>query len=97
MNFGIYVNEIEEQVFGGTISVYPNPTNGIISIDMIGVDPSNYDITITNILGKEILCINENVSGIYNNKVDLSSFSKGTYIIQITNKDKVFTDKIIIK
>jgi len=64
---------------------------------MINVDPSYYDITITNILGKEILHINENVSGIYNNKLDLSSFSKGTYIIQIANKNKVFTDKIIIK
>ena len=96
MNFAT-VSAIEEQVFGGNISVYPNPTNGIISIDMINVDPSYYDITITNILGKEILHINENVSGIYNNKLDLSSFSKGTYIIQIANKNKVFTDKIIIK
>ena len=96
MNFAT-VTAIEEQVFGGNISVYPNPTNGIISLDMIGVAPSNYDITITDILGKEIFCLNENVSGIYNNKLDLSSFSKGTYIIQITNKNKVFTDKIIIK
>ena len=96
MNFAT-VSAIEEQVFGGNISVYPNPTNGIISIDMMNVDPSYYDITITNILGKEILYINENVTGIYNNKLDLSSFSKGTYIIQIANKNKVFTDKIIIK
>ena len=96
MNFATFT-AIEDQVFGGEISVFPNPTNGIISIDMTDVDASNYDITITNILGEEILRINENVSGIYNNKVDLGSFSKGTYIIQIANKNKVFTDKIIVK
>jgi len=98
MNFGsVTPSAIEEKVFGGKISIFPNPTNGIISIDMMDVDPSNYDITITNILGEEILHINENVSGIYNNQVDLASFSKGTYVIQIENKYKVFTDKIIVK
>ena len=98
MNFGsVNPSAIEEKVFGGEISIFPNPTNGIISIDMMDVDPSNYDITITNILGEEILHINENVSGIYNNQVDLASFSKGTYVIQIENKYKVFTDKIIVK
>ena len=98
MNFGsVTPSAIEEKFFGGEISIFPNPTNRIISIDMMDVDPSNYDITIINILGEEILHINENVSGIYNNKVDLASFSKGTYIIQIANKHKVFTDKIIVK
>jgi len=48
-------------------------------------------------LGKEILSIKEDISGIYNNKLDLSNLSTGTYIIQIANKNKVFTDKIIIK
>jgi hypothetical protein len=91
------VTSIDENIFSGKLTLSPNPTNGIISIDMMDVDASNYEITITNILGKEILHINENVSGIYNNKLDLSSFAKGTYIIQIANKNKVFTDKIIIK
>ena len=84
------MKKIRNNIFSGKLTISPNPTNGIISIDMMDVDASNYDITITNILGKEILHINEDVLGIYNNKLDLSSFSKGTYIIQITNKDKVF-------
>ena len=96
MNFAV-VSSIEENIFEGKISVYPNPTNGILNLDMMGVTPSEYQIKITNILGEIIYVSSENISGIYNDVIDLSSFGKGTYVIQIKNKESVFTDKIVIK
>jgi hypothetical protein len=96
MNFAV-VSSIEENIFEGKISVYPNPTNGILNLDMMGVTPSEYQIKITNILGEIIYVSSENISGIYNDVIDLSSFSKGTYVIQIKNKESVFTDKIVIR
>jgi len=96
MNFAV-VSSIEENIFEGKISVYPNPTNGILNLDMMGVTPSEYQIKFTNILGEIIYVSSENISGIYNDVIDLSSFSKGTYVIQIKNKESVFTDKIVIK
>ena len=96
MNFAV-VSSIEENIFEGKISVYPNPTNGILNLDMMGVTPSEYQIKFTNILGEIIYVSSENISGIYNDVIDLSSFSKGTYVIQIKNKESVFTDKIVIR
>ena len=96
MNFAV-VSSIEENIFEGKISVYPNPTNRILNLDMIGVTPSEYQIKITNILGEIIYVSSENISGIYNDVIDLSSFGKGTYVIQIKNKESVFTDKIVIR
>lgn len=96
MNFAV-VSSIEENIFEGKISVYPNPTNGILNLDMMGVTPSVYQIKITNILGEIIYVSTKNISGIYNDVIDLSSFGKGTYVIQIKNKESVFTDKIVIR
>jgi hypothetical protein len=96
MNFAV-VSSIEENIFEGKISVYPNPTNGILNLDMMGVTPSEYQIKITNILGEIIYVSSENISGIYNDVIDLSSFGKGTYVIQIKNNESIFTDKIVIK
>ena len=96
MNFTV-VSSIEENIFEGKISVYPNPTNGILNLDMMGVTPSEYQIKFTNILGEIIYVSFENISGIYNDVIDLSSFGKGTYVIQIKNKESVFTDKIVIR
>ena len=96
MNFAV-VSSIEENIFEGKISVYPNPTNGILNLDMMGVTPSVYQIKITNILGEIIYVSSENISGIYNDVIDLSSFGKGTYVIQIKNNESIFTDKIVIK
>lgn len=96
MNFAV-VSSIEENIFEGKISVYPNPTNGILNLDMMGVTPSEYQIKITNILGEIIYVSTKNISGIYNDVIDLSSFGKGTYVIQIKNKESVFTDKIVIR
>ncbi|MGY8950476.1 MAG: T9SS type A sorting domain-containing protein [Flavobacteriales bacterium] len=96
MNFAV-VSSIEENIFEGKISVYPNPTNGILNLDMIGVTQSEYQIKITNILGEIIYVSTKNISGIYNDVIDLSSFGKGTYVIQIKNKESVFTDKIVIR
>tara|TARA_B110000879_G_scaffold92686_1_gene126898 strand:- start:196 stop:2076 length:1881 start_codon:yes stop_codon:yes gene_type:complete len=96
MNFAV-VSSIEENIFEGKISVYPNPTNGILNLEMMGVNPSEYQIKITNILGEIIYVSTKNISGIYNDVIDLSSFGKGTYVIQIKNKESVFTDKIVIR
>jgi len=96
MNF-FMVSSIEENVFEGNISLYPNPTNGILNLDMMGVSPSEYQITITNILGEVIYSVSRNISGIFNDVIDLSAFGKGTYIVQIENDESVFTDKIVIE
>lgn len=72
-----------------SISVYPNPTTGIISI-------SNQDnhvidkIEIVDILGKTVSVKPENTS-----RIDISEMTKGVYIFKIYSGENVSINKII--
>ncbi len=67
-------------------SVYPNPSNGIIEIkgnEIISVNVLNYT-------GKTMLTTNQN-------RIDLSDFAKGIYIVQINAKSGIFTSKVVLQ
>ncbi|MFZ4399188.1 MAG: T9SS type A sorting domain-containing protein [Bacteroidales bacterium] len=80
------------------ISVYPNPSNGIYNLNIIseGMNTENY-FTIYSLLGNLILKekIN-NFSDTISKKIDLTSFPKGIYFIEI-NLNGISTTKKIIK
>ncbi len=66
----------------GNITIYPNPTNGLFTIDMRDYDESvNY--TLTSIDGRIIV----QKSNITDNKImiDLSNESKGVYLLKLYN------------
>jgi len=72
------------------ISVYPNPTLGIVSFE-----PSNEKIkkiTISDITGKQVF-ENINLSNIQS--IDLSDFKNGIYTVSIQTENKIYTTKII--
>lgn len=73
------------------ISIYPNPSNGVVTI--------NADNNLTNIVsiydvtGKLIL--SERLQA--NSNIDLSTYNKGAYIIEVLNNNKKYTEKVILK
>lgn len=74
------------------ISIYPNPSNGIIEITGLTAD-KEYLINITDISGKILL---------QNNLFDrttlnLSSFSKGVYFVSISGDEFIQTYKLILQ
>ncbi len=75
-NVGISPNEF------GNISIYPNPTNGLFTIDMGSYDEAvNY--TITSIDGRIVT----QKSNVIDNKItiDLGNESKGVYLLKLHN------------
>ncbi len=72
------------------ISIYPNPTKGIINFEF--ADNNIQQITISDITGKIII----EKSNIQRNKtIDLSNFANGIYIISIQTDNEIFTTKIV--
>ena len=71
------------------VSIYPNPTSDLISISGI---PNNSDVVITDMTGKIIkkFFTNNNTE-----KVDLSCYSDGIYLLKIYNNNTTFVKKII--
>ena len=72
------------------ISIYPNPTNGIVNFDFANNNIQN--IIISDITGKQII---EKTNIQQNEMINLSNFENGIYIIKIQTDNELFTTKIV--
>lgn len=80
---------LEDQVLK-TFSVYPNPVKDYLNIE---TNLTIESVTLSNQLGQQVLEING--SSISNNRIDLSNFSNGLYILQVNALEKSQSFKII--
>jgi len=99
MNFGTLwtPSSIHETTFNGNLSIYPNPTNGIFTIEMNDVQKDIYSIKITNVLGQKVFTNSQLVNGIYKENINLSTFQKGVYLIEIKNSSSTITERIVVE
>jgi len=87
-------NSIKEKNISQAISVYPNPSNGRITLTNSGID-GEYQVKIMNAMGQ--LVQNTNFSGKYvNHTLDLSSFPNGIYMMEVKTDKQMMNKKIII-
>ena len=78
------------------VKAYPNPNNGIFDVVVDMEEGKEFQLTITDLAGKEIY--NEDLltfAGYSKLKVDLTSFKAGTYLMTLTGDDRTVTKKII--
>jgi hypothetical protein len=73
-------------------NLFPNPTNGSITIELDKI--SNYELSVINVLGQNVYT--SSITDI-NTSVDLSSFDRGVYTIELTDGNRVYSDKLIIE
>ena len=83
-------NSINDKV--SMFNIYPNPTNGIISIDLTQM--LNCDIVVNNVLGQTVY--SSTVTDL-TNTIDLSSFERGLYTIELRDKALLYSEKIILE
>jgi hypothetical protein len=75
------------------IIIFPNPSTGKFAIRHSGqLNPDK--IEVVNLLGETVYTIPALNNG---NEIDLSSLSKGVYLLKICNRENVLMDKIIIQ
>jgi hypothetical protein len=78
------------------ITVYPNPTSGKITMSTGNSQASISNISVFNMVGKEVLSRQSSV-GSSEITVDLSSQPKGLYIVLIKAGDNYYRRKIIVE
>lgn len=85
---------VEENANHTDIHIFPNPTNGIFTVNY--KDASR--ITVENILGSVIYDEKINTSGLGRKTIDLSKYSNGTYFIKVqtNSSDKVLKYKVLL-
>lgn len=80
-----------------SISIYPNPTQGDLRIELAGATPEQFNapsnsIKVWDMQGRLLLSVNTLGA---TNSVDLSRFGNGTYIMQLFFNGKVKDYKIV--
>ena len=80
------------------LNYYPNPNNGKFNLKFMLDKKEEVTVKVMDILGKEVY--KETLldfNGTYENKIDLTGKEKGIYILQIIQKRKALTRKILIE
>lgn len=75
------------------ITVFPNPSNGLFTISFVSINEFGY-IKILDLAGKEIKKYNLD-EGQTSMEIDLSSYSKGMYIVECNLDNRQYNYKII--
>ncbi len=72
------------------MDIYPNPNNGQFNITIDGDETAL--IEVYDLMGKQVFnsAMNKTV-----NKIDITSQSKGIYLVKVTVGNDVFTEKVI--
>jgi uncharacterized delta-60 repeat protein len=75
------------------INFYPNPSNGIFTINLENVNDKYETIEVYNLLGEKVF--SETIENRANLTIDLSQFSSGYYIAKVKNEEKTVQLKLI--
>ncbi len=84
----------EENALDSGFRVFPNPSNGQITINVAGTF-GNGQVRIFDINGREVFNMDATLQGSIS--VNAAGLSKGVYIMSITSESNSFTSKLIIE
>ena len=78
------------------ISVYPNPTNGIINLKINDPNLNDVSIEITDIMGRTINKFTEDChNAVCEETIDLSNLTNGIYFLKLSNNTKYSIIKLL--
>ena len=92
------VNAVEETNIINGLTIFPNPTDGLITIGFKSVQADNFSISILNVLG--VVIFEEKLikfSGLYQKQINLEEYSNAVYLIKIKTASVEINKKIILK
>ena len=91
--FLTYDNQCEHtsvaEVSENNVSLYPNPTDGIVNIESTGT----MTISVMNMLGQKVI----ETTATDNANIDLSGFEAGIYMVRVDTANGTITEKVSIK
>ncbi len=76
------------------LSVFPNPSNGIVNLAYDSPKPVNVEII--NLQGQVVRSVNGLASGIRTETIAVSDLAKGLYIVRFSNGENAFSQKLLV-
>ncbi|MES2617497.1 MAG: immunoglobulin-like domain-containing protein [Bacteroidota bacterium] len=78
------------------VSVYPNPTTGIVTLDLETLMAKNATIEVFNAMGQQVLTQNySEATGKFT--VDLTGLAKGVYTIKLKSEGQIVVKRVILQ
>lgn len=81
----------------GGISIYPNPSNGLFTLNIETLERENFNVTVRDARGRNVYTESLNVNGRYKDNLDFTSFTKGMYYMIIQSETGSRVEKLIIQ
>jgi hypothetical protein len=87
---------------GGTainnLDVYPNPSRDIFNVSFTSEDVQDLEVRVINVVGEVIYTESlQQFVGEYTKQVDLATYTKGIYFLEITTNNGVVNKKLILQ
>ncbi len=89
---GAGATAIEDKSFDNPVSVYPNPSSGVVNIDLGNIS-NTVSVDVYNITGQLLKTVNNITS---NTSIDLSDLAQGHYFVKVNNGVSSITKKVVI-
>jgi hypothetical protein len=92
MNFEPIIPSTISEFGVSMFDVYPNPSLGLFTISL--EESSEFAVSVINVLGQTVF--STSTDGM-NTSIDLSSFDKGIYTVELKDENAIYTEKIIVE
>jgi plastocyanin len=80
------------------LAIYPNPSRDIFNVTFTSETIQELKVRILNLIGEEL--INEDLQqfiGDYTKQIDLATYPKGIYFLEVTTNDGIMNKKLILQ
>jgi hypothetical protein len=88
------VSGIKAAVDNSLISVYPNPANDKLTVDLAKLNGAKATVKVMNTLGDVMI---EEATSDIEHSMSLSSLEKGMYLVQVSSGNKISNKKIVVQ
>jgi len=80
------------------LDVYPNPSRDVFNVTFTSEDVQDLEVRVINIVGEVLYTDNlEQFVGEYTKSVDLATYTKGVYFLEISTNNGVVNKKLILQ
>ena len=93
----ICLSNTQDVAFDAGITVTPNPTSGVFSVNYELDAASDLEIRIMNVLGQTVSVRTVDAATAGAENFDLTNFAAGTYTLVTTSNDRLSTKRIILQ
>ncbi len=95
MSRNLFIVDIEDPLGEVNVKLFPNPNNGIFTLDVQSIQPEEVDITIFDLLGRKVLQRHWSKTQKINEDIHFEDQPAGNYIFQLKYQDRLLTGKLI--